>query len=421
MPHRVLHLLSQRPGLTGSGVSLQAIVGCAARAGWEQHVVIGVPADDPTPAVGELPRERIHPLVFGRGRLDFPLPGMSDVMPYPSSRWSDLNATQLQTYREAWRERLTEVIDACRPDVIHARHIWLLSSLVKDVAPSIPVVNHCHATGLRQMELCPHLSEEVQRGCARNDRFLVLHQDHAEALQSKLGVAPERIHIVGAGYQEDIFHPHGRRRPDGTRLLYAGKYSYAKGLPQLLDAVERLGKRRADLTLHVAGEGAGAEADGLRDRMKRLAPRVVLHGQLGQADLAELMRQCDVFVLPSFYEGLPLVLVEALACGCRAVCSDLPGVRAGLYPHLEDWLRLVPLPRLLGPDVPVAEDLPGFVEALADRLAAALDEAAARSERVQTCGAGLEGASGTHPTGLDNFTWQAVFERIEAVWRELVA
>lgn len=59
---------------------------------------------------------------------------------------------------------------------------WLL----KDVAPDIPVITHCHATGLRQMELCPHLAEEVARGVSRNDHFVVLHKGQEQELQEKL-------------------------------------------------------------------------------------------------------------------------------------------------------------------------------------------------------------------------------------------
>ncbi|MCA8945876.1 MAG: glycosyltransferase family 4 protein, partial [Planctomycetes bacterium] len=78
---RVLHLLSQRPLLTGSGITLDALVRHAAAVGWEQRVVVGVPQGESS-SVGDLPTEHIHPLHFGGEALDFHVPGMSDVMPY---------------------------------------------------------------------------------------------------------------------------------------------------------------------------------------------------------------------------------------------------------------------------------------------------------------------------------------------------
>ncbi len=409
MARRILHLLSQRPAFTGSGVSLEAVVRLAAGAGWDQRVVVGVPHDDPHPQVGGLNAGHIQPLAFGTGELCFPLPGMSDVMPYASSRFADLDGEQLRTYRAAWKRHLSEVVRSFRPEVIHTRHIWLLSSLVKDIAPDTPVVNHCHATGLRQMSLCPHLAEEVKRGCARNDRFCVLHAGHAETLVQALGVAPGRVHVIGTGFRQDHFHARGRKPPGpGPNLAYAGKYSHAKGLPQLLDAVQHLAERQPDLVLNVAGDGAGPESEALRRRMADMSPRVVMHGQLSQRSLANLLRRCDVFVLPSFYEGLPLVLIEALACGCRLVCTDLPGLRQGLHAQFDRVLERVPLPRLIGPDVPKPSDLPGFVDALAESVDAALRKPP------------LGDPAHVMPHLLRPYTWEAVFSRLEQIWGELV-
>lgn len=407
MAYKVLHILSQRPSFTGSGVSLDAIVQLAGRAGWGQRVVVATPADDASPMVGGLSPEHVRPLVFGRDGLDFPIPGMSDVMPYPSSRFSSLSAGQLVAYRQAWRQHVGEVVAEFRPDLIHSRHVWLLSSMIKDVAPLVPVVTHCHATGLRQMSLCPHLAEEVQRGCRRNDRFFVLHGGHAEQLTSKLDVGLDRIHVVGAGYQDATFHARSRQVDCGPSLLYVGKYSHAKGVPQLLDVVERLAERRSDLVLHVAGDGAGTEAEALRSRMAAMAPCVMMHGQLDQPALAELMRRCAVFILPSFYEGLPLVLIEALACGCRVVSSDLPGLREAFGPAAEDLLDCVPLPRLVGIDTPAPEDLPQFVDGLAEAIDSNLGNPRGddSTQRVSEL--------------LERFTWAAVFRRIERVWLEL--
>jgi len=409
MSPRVLHVLSQRPALTGSGVTLDALVRLAAEAGWSQRVVCGVPADDPAPEVGGLTADRIHPLCFGGDELPFAVPGMSDVMPYPSTRFSSMAPAQVDLYRAAWRRHLGQVVAGWRPDVVHGHHVWLLGALLKEVVGDVPAVSHCHATGLRQAELCPHLADGVREGIRRNERFFVLSDDHAGRLGSALRVAPERVVQVGAGYREELFHARGRTTPPTGSLLYAGKLARAKGLPWLLDAFERLASRSSDAVLHVAGSGAGDEAEALRARLESLAPRVVLHGHVDQGRLAELMRAASVFVLPSLYEGLPLVLVEALACGCRLVATRLPGTERELAPRLGDVLDLVEPPGLVGVDEPVEADLPGYV----DRLEAALERAVTRPA--------LGDPAATMPEVLQPFTWRAVFERVEACWRSLLS
>jgi len=407
MAPRVLHILSQRPGRTGSGVTLDALVRRAAAAGWDQRVLVGVPADDPSPAVGGLAPELVATVTFGSddptADLPFPVPGMSDVMPYRSTVWSTLDAGGLERYRQVWGNRISSIVGEFSPDLVHTNHVWLVSSLVPDAAPGRPVVAACHATGLRQMELCPALADEVVRGCRRIGRFVVLRDDHRRALAATLRIDPDRIVVVGAGYRDDLFRPGSCGDRDPAAVLYVGKYSEAKGLPWLLDAIEEVAAGRPDLRLHVAGGGSGAEADGLRDRMEGLSGRVVLHGMLDQPALADLMRKCAVCVLPSFYEGVPLVLVEAAACGCRIVATDLPGVRERIAPVLGPGLETVPLPPLAGIDRPAAAGLPRFTADLAAALERTLDRPA-----------------GPAPD-LGAFTWEAVFRRVEAVWKAAVS
>jgi glycosyltransferase involved in cell wall biosynthesis len=394
---RVLHVLSQRPSLTGSGITLDAFVRHASDAGYEQAVVCGTPADADFPRVGEIPPSRVHPLLFEQGELDFPVPGMSDVMPYRSTVWSSMTTCQLARYRDAWRRHVSAVIESFEPQLIHAHHVWILGAMIRDLAPGIPVFTQCHATGLRQMQLCPHLAREVKEGVSRNDAFFVLHGGHENDLVRALGVERERVHVIGAGFREELFSSEGREGSTGDRLLYVGKYSSAKGVPSLLRAFAALRARRPAAELHVAGTGTGDEADALRVRMEAM-PGVTLHGQIDQPELARLMRASTVMVLPSFYEGLPLVLVEAIACGCRVVATRLPGIEDPLARHLADAMELVDLPRLVGPDVPMEEDLPAFEERLASALERALDAG---------------------PVAIDAsaFSWRRVFERVERVWR----
>ncbi len=160
MSGRILHLLSQRPSRTGSGVTLDALVRLAGRNRWRQQAVVGVPVTESQPVLGELEPGSIQPVFFRAqaagdhpADLDFPVPGMSDVMPYESSVWSTLTEAQLESYRQTWTDHLRQVVADFRPDLIQTNHIWLMSSLVKDIAPDLPVVAACHATGLRQMIL----------------------------------------------------------------------------------------------------------------------------------------------------------------------------------------------------------------------------------------------------------------------------
>jgi glycosyltransferase involved in cell wall biosynthesis len=411
MPGRVLHVLSQRPSRTGSGITLSAMTGLAEKAGWTQAAVVGVPAGEKQPRVSGLARTEIFPVSFHdpenpglKADLPFPLPGMSDVMPYPSSVWAAMGQDQLLQYRQVWKDHLTRVVEHFGPDLIHAHHIWLVTSLLRKIAPKVPVLATCHATGLRQMKLCPDLAEEVKRGCRDLDHFLTLREDHKEELTRLLGLSDQRVSVVGVGFRDDIFFCDPAVEAKAGTLLFVGKFSRAKGLPWLLEALEKLRLARPHAVLHVAGDGAGPEAEMLRAQMKAMSPAVVMHGQLNQLELADLMRRCRVCVLPSFYEGVPLVLAEAAACGCRIVATALPGVMEQIAPHLGPLLHAVPLPPLVGVDSPAEEGLTGFVENLARDLDQALHLA-----RSGPC-------SGMDPDSLAPLTWQAVFARVSTIW-----
>lgn len=171
--------------------------------------------------------------------------------------------------------------------------------------------------------------------------------------------------------------------------------------------IERLKKSSSSpksIRLYVAGTGTGEDAEKLRKRMESIS--VILLGQIDQATLAHRMRQSDIFILPSLYEGLPLVLAEAAACGCRLIATNLPGVTQQLAQPLHSTLDLVQMPRHETVDKPVPEELPAFV----DRLVAAL-ETGTKKPSVNAD----EVAARVAP-----FTWTAVYQRIAKVWLEIL-
>lgn len=411
---RVLHVLAQRPGRTGSGTTLDALVREADLLGHEQAVLVGTPADDAQPGVGGLPPERVTSLRFAPSAaqadaaarlvsdLAFPVAGMSDVMPYPSSVWSTLSQTEIDAYRAAWERKLRTVCEGFDPELVHVHHAWLLAATIKDVAPRLPVVMHGHGTGLVQLAKCPGLAPVVHAGVARNERLCVLHEEHAERYARELAFEPARIRVVGAGYREEIFHARGRCSESGL-VLYAGKLSRAKGLPWLLEAWPRVRERHPEARLELAGGGAGDEADLLRRRIEATDGCRAL-GELTPEALADRMRSAELFVLPSLAEGLPLVLVEAAACGARLVATDLPGTRALAEGLGERLFRVGGAPSLR--DAEAADELrvPGFVEAWAEALTKALAPNRDRASRLE----------------LEQLSWGAVARRVESVWREVL-
>jgi glycosyltransferase involved in cell wall biosynthesis len=413
-PPRVLHLLSQQPGKTGSGVALLALVRETARRGWRQRAVIGLPADEPVPDIPPLAPADVVAVRFDRPPVPFPVPGMSDIMPYPSTSFSDLTPEMLDGYLRAFDRALGAAVEGFRPDLIQCHHLWLLAALARVRFPGTPLFVYSHGTELRQLQTAPRLAPFVLPASSDADRVLALHPAHRDRLVDAYGFPAERIRVVGAGFREELFKPGPAVVPTPDRqelvVAYAGKISAPKGVPWLIEAMQRVRApdgRRVKLLL--AGS-AGRGEDVVR-RAAAAMDNVVFLGALPQAELAAVLQSADVFVLPSFFEGLPLVVVEALACGCRVVMTDLPGTD-GWMPEgwcKARWVERVPLPRLIGADVPLPEDLPAFV----DRLAAAISRQLAEHLHCR------------RPEGLEArlapLSWSGVFARVAAAYDELKA
>jgi glycosyltransferase involved in cell wall biosynthesis len=412
-PLRVLHLLSQQPGKTGSGVALLAMVRHGAEAGYRQHAVIGIPGEEPLPGMPPLAPDEITAVRFDRPPVPFPVPGMSDIMPYRSTRFSTFTESMLEGYLWAFSQALTAAARNFTPDIIHANHLWLLTALARVLFPSTPLCVSSHGTELRQLEKAPQLAPFVRPACAAADRVFALHAANRSDVIRAYGISPERVCIVGAGFRSELFRPAPAPPPSGGRMelvvAYAGKISAPKGVPWLIDAMRRvespLGRR---VTLLLAGAAAEPGAEAIQRRAEDL-DNVVFLGALSQEELAKVLQAADLFVLPSFFEGLPLVVVEALACECRVVMTELKGMETWMPAGLcaEGVVETVALPRLVGTDTPVAEDLPRFVADLAGAITRQLARAAACEAPPATAGS------------LQSLTWKAVFDRVAAAYREL--
>ena len=406
---RILHCLSQIPGKTGSGVFLQAIVRESAANKIEQAVVCGLPATMPLEESHlEIDTENIFPVRFETNTLPFPVAGMSAVMPYPSSRFSAFNRLNLEQYEAAFSKTLKEAITKFSPDIIHTHHLWIMTALTKKLFPNIPVITSVHGTELRKLKLAPQLAAIVIEGVSRVDRVMVLNHDQRRQVIKEYGFPAEKVVVTGTGYRQDLFCRSLAAKEKLPTIIYAGKLSRAKGVPWLLKAFAEL---KNESVLWLAGSGDGPESEAIRVTASA-TPNVELLGALTQAELAARFQRAHILVLPSFYEGLPLVLLEALACDSRVVVTDLPGIRELLIAETiaEGLVSCIPLPPLTGPDTLETEHEKPFLS----NLKKALSEQLKRVKEQQfICSLKLQ-------KRLDETGWHQVFKRIGNVYNEVI-
>lgn len=367
---KILSISAQKPGETGSGIVFGALIRAFAAQGHAQAAVAGIARGDQVSLPAGV---AFYPAVFETPLLPFPVVGMSDEMPYPSTRYRDLTPEMEAQFRAAFLRVVRQAVEALDPDLILCHHLYLLTALVREAFPGRVVCGICHNTDLRQMEKTDLERDMIRCAIRGLDRIFVLKQTQVAEVERVYQAPPERITLMGMGYNKQIFYPRGGKLRDGkTRIIFVGKIAEKKGVFSLLRCLDYLRPLAEQLEVLMVG-GAGNEGE-YRQALalaERAPVAVRFLGSKTQEELAQLYSACDIFALPSYYEGVPLTLLEALACGARAVVSDLPGLRewmAQFVPRAD--VRYVPLPAMEHADEPVAGELPEFER----RLARALEE-----------------------------------------------
>jgi glycosyltransferase involved in cell wall biosynthesis len=170
-----------------------------------------------------------------------------------------------------------------------------------------------------------------------------------------------RVHIVHCGV-DPAEYTQRVHRGRGRRLLFTGRLAGVKGLPILLEALARLRRQGADVELTLAGDGPDRAL--LEEEARRLgvAGAVRFAGYQSSEQVRSLLQETDVFVLPSFAEGVPVVLMEAMASGVPVVATRV----AGVSELVEDGVSGFVVP-------------PGDDDALAGAITRLLDDPALRA------------------------------------------
>lgn len=159
-----------------------------------------------------------------------------------------------------------------------------------------------------------------------------------------------KLHIVHCGIDPELFLP-VKHVGLGSQLLYVGRLSAAKGVPIVLESLAKLKDANPDILLTVIGDG------GERKQLEKLvfdlglSSNIKFVGYKSQTEVRQYLKQTDIFVLPSFAEGVPVSLMEAMASGVPVISTRIAGISELVQDEVSGYLVS-----------------PGNVEQLAERI-----------------------------------------------------
>lgn len=295
--------------------------------------------------------------------------------------------------------RASAVIRDVHPEIFHAHLTWPIGCTWGLLAARLAGVRATAATvqlgGYIPRSPIPSIERKLAPRLV--DRYIAVSRGIAVELKDWIGVRESEARVIFNGIEvppsatEDRTATTALRRElgvAGAMVLSVARLAQQKGQKCAIDAACRL----PEATFVFAGEGPDRAALEAYARGRGVGERVRFVGN--RSDVRALLSACDVFILPSLYEGLPLSILEAMAAGKPVVASNIPGNNEAVV-HEQTGL-LVPPDR--------AEQLAGAIRSVLEEpeLARMMGECGRR--RVET-----------------RFTLQRMATDVGAVYDELLA
>jgi glycosyltransferase involved in cell wall biosynthesis len=238
-------------------------------------------------------------------------------------------------YQSSVRKTFTRALREFRPDIVVAPWAypdgWAAVELGH--AAGLPVVVKVHGSDVRVLSHYHGRRRRTAEALQRADGVIaVSHELGSQVLN--LGVDPDKIHVVYSGVDTRLFYPGSRSEArarlglpeQGSILLFIGNLVSVKGIDLLIDSCSQLAQAGTQLMCYLIGQGPLRPQLERQIRKLRLEEQVLLVGAKPHDQLPDWFRAASVFVLPSRSEGLPTVLLEAIACETWYVASRVGGI-----------------------------------------------------------------------------------------------
>lgn len=334
-PLRIAYLVSQYPAINHAYI-LSEVLGVRGQGIDVETISIKAP-DRPRPALSDVERDEDHRTwCLQRAGLALAVTGhvsmmvrrplryistlffalrMSSLCPVEALRWIVFFAQAV---------RVAERLRGRKLDRLHVHYASSVGLLVARLLTG-GVSHTIHGSGEFQNPQSFRLKEKL-----RHADFVVTISRFGKS-QMMLNSDPadwERLEVCPLGVDTARFTPVTRDRRAGASftVLTVGQLAPAKGLPVLIKAVSLLVRQRRRVTLKLIGDGLMRQLLEEEARELQVTANVHFEGFRNNAELAACYGEADAFVLASFAEGVPVVLMEAMAAGLPCVASRITGI-----------------------------------------------------------------------------------------------
>lgn len=229
-----------------------------------------------------------------------------------------------------------------KPDIVHIHSSFIFALLARMLGMKVLLTIHCQSYKHKKWGFFASqflkLNELV--GMLFANRVIAISQPITDALKERYGrpvtFIPNGINIPEPVNTEGVLAKYGLSK--GKYFLFVGRFAEGKGLEDLVKAFSSRDFAGWKLVLAGRADHEGKYSRGLQE-MSRNNSDIVLTGYITGLPLRELYTHAGLFVLPSYYEGLPIVMLEALSYGLPCIASDVPG-NLGMGLKSENYFRV---------------------------------------------------------------------------------
>ena len=159
------------------------------------------------------------------------------------------------------------------------------------------------------------------------DKIILTSEKDKKFVIKEFKVKPEKIEVIPNYIDTDLFKPLNFSK-EKNRIIFVGRLEKEKNLFNLIEAI-------ATLSVKLVIIGNGSLKEKLKNFAKEKNAKVEFKENIPNEKLPEELNKSEIFILPSFYEGCPKSLLEAMACGLPCISTNVEGIRS-IIKHKEN-------------------------------------------------------------------------------------